>query len=78
MDPNKANRWNIDIDWETGFRFTINKSISAIINIHLIYDDNIKFTVNEIVDGVEITKQKPILQFKESLGITFLYNFATK
>lgn len=78
MDPNKANRWNIDIDWETGFKFTINKSISAIINIHLIYDDNIKFTVKEIVDGVEITKQKPILQFKESLGITFLYNFATK
>ena len=78
MDPNKANRWNIDIDWESGFKFTINKSISAIINIHLIYDDNIKFTVKEIVDGVEITKQKPILQFKESLGITFLYNFATK
>ncbi len=78
MDPNKSNRWNIDIDWETGIKFTINKQISAIINIHMIYDDNIKFTVNEIVDGKEITKQKPILQFKESLGISFLYKFATK
>lgn len=78
MDPNKANRWNIDVDWETGVRFTINKQISAIINIHLIYDDNIKFTITEIVDGTEITKQSPILQFKESLGISFLYKFATK
>ena len=78
MDPNKSNRWNIDVDWETGIKFTINKQISAIINIHLIYDDNIKFSITEIVDGAEITKQKPILQFKESLGISFLYKFATK
>ena len=78
MDPNKSNRWNIDVDWETGIKFTINKQISAIINIHLIYDDNIKFSITEIVDGTEITKQKPILQFKESLGISFLYKFATK
>lgn len=78
MDPNKSNRWNIDVDWETGIKFTINKQISAIINIHLIYDDNIKFSITEIIDGIEITKQKPILQFKESLGISFLYKFATK
>lgn len=77
MDPNKSNRWNIDVDWETGVKFTINKQISAIINIHLIYDDNIKFSIPEIVDGVEIIKQKPILQFKESLGISFLYKFVT-
>ncbi len=78
MDPNKANRWNIDVDWETGVKFTINKQISATLHIHMIYDDNIKFTVTEVVDGKEITKQKPILQFKESLGISFLYKFATK
>ena len=78
MDPNRSNRWNIDVDWETGIKFTINKQISAIINIHLIYDDNIKFSVIEIINGSEITKQKPILQFKESLGISFLYKFATK
>lgn len=77
MDPNKSNRWNIDVDWETGIKFTINKQISAIINIHLIYDDNIKFTITEVVDGVEVTKQSSILQFKESLGISFLYKFAT-
>lgn len=77
MDPNKANRWNIDVDWETGMKFVINKRISAIIDVHLIYDDNIKFTITEMVDGVEVTKQSPILQFKESLGITFLYKFAT-
>ena len=77
MDPNRSNRWNIDVDWETGIKFTINKQISTIINIHLIYDDNIKFTITEVVDGKEITKQSPILQFKESLGISFLYKFAT-
>lgn len=77
MDSNKSNRWNIDVDWETGVKFTINKQVSAIINIHLIYDDNIKFTITEIVDGTEITKQSPILQFKETLGISFLYKFAT-
>ncbi|MBQ8222647.1 MAG: DUF3078 domain-containing protein [Bacteroidales bacterium] len=77
MDPNKSNRWNIDVDWETGLRFTINEHISAVINIHLIYDDNIRFAVTEIIDGTEITKQIPILQFKESLGISFLYKFAT-
>ncbi len=78
MDTNKSNRWNIDIDWETGVQFIINKRISAIVNIHLIYDDNIKFSITEVIDGVEVTQQKPILQFKESLGISFLYNFATK
>ncbi|MBO7459373.1 MAG: DUF3078 domain-containing protein [Bacteroidales bacterium] len=68
MDVNRANRWNIDVDWETGVKFTISKSISTIINVHLIYDDNVKFTVDDT--------QKPILQFKESLGISFLYKFA--
>ena len=78
MDPNRSNRWNIDVDWESGVKFTINKQISALLNIHIIYDDNVKFTVTEIIDGTEIIKQKPILQFKESLGISFLYKFATK
>lgn len=78
MDPNRSNRWNIDVDWESGVKFTINKQISATLHIHMIYDDNIKFAITEIIDGKEITKQKPILQFKESLGISFLYKFATK
>ncbi len=68
MDANRANRWNIDVDWETGIKFTISKCISTIINVHMIYDDNVKFTIDD--------KQKSILQFKESLGITFLYKFA--
>ena len=68
MDVNRANRWNIDVDWETGIKFTISKSVSTIINVHIIYDDNVKFTIDD--------KQKPILQFKESIGINFLYKFA--
>ncbi len=69
MDSNRANRWNIDVDWETGIKFTISKYVSTIINVHIIYDDNVKFNI----DG----RLKPILQFKESLGISFLYKFAT-
>ena len=69
MDVNRANRWNIDVDWETGIKFTISKYVSTVINVHLIYDDNVKFTIDD--------RQKPILQFKESLGISFLYKFAT-
>ena len=69
MDSNRANRWNIDVDWETGVKFNISKYVSTVINVHMIYDDNVKFTIDD--------KQKPILQFKESLGISFLYNFAT-
>ena len=68
MDVNRSNRWNIDVDWETGIKFTINKRVSTIINVHLIYDDNVRFTIDD--------RQKPILQFKESFGITFLYKFA--
>ena len=68
MDVNRSNRWNIDVDWETGIKFTISKSISTIINVHMIYDDNVKFVIDD--------RQKPILQLKESLGITFLYKFA--
>ncbi len=68
MDANPANRWNIDVDWETGIKFNISKSLATVINIHLIYDDNIKFTIDN--------KQKSILQFKESVGINFLYKFA--
>jgi len=76
IDANISNRWNIDVDWESGLKFVISKRISTIINIHLVYDDNVRFTVTEVVNGVEVTKQKPILQFKESLGISFLFNFA--
>lgn len=76
LDPNKSNRWNIDVDWETGLKMTVSKRISTIVNIHIIYDDNIKFAVTEFEGGIEVTKHRPILQFKESLGITFLYKFA--
>jgi len=69
MDANRANRWNIDVDWETGIKFNISKYVSTIINVHMIYDDNVKFLVDD--------KEKAILQFKESLGISFLYKFAT-
>lgn len=77
LDQNRSNRWNIDIDWETGLTMFISKRISTILNVHLMYDDNVKFSVTEIEDGIEVTKQRPLIQFKESLGITILYKFAT-
>ena len=77
LDSNKSNRWNIDVNWETGLTFIFNKRISTVVNIHLIYDDNILFPYTETIDGETVSGQRPRLQLKESLGVTFLYNFAT-
>lgn len=76
MDQNRSNRWNIDVDWESGLTLHVNKRISTVFNVHLVYDDNVEFEYTENVDGVEVTKQRPELQFKESFGISFLYKFA--
>jgi len=39
-DPNKTNRKNFDIDWQTGIDFKVNDFLAVSIFTHLIYDDN--------------------------------------
>ena len=72
------NPQNIDVDWE----FLLDKKISWFftirLNLHLIYDDDIKFTVFDadnqpviLPDGSE--KKSPKVQFKEFIGLSLLF-----
>jgi hypothetical protein len=69
-DPNKSNRKNIDVNWETVIDMKINKFLSASITTQLIYDDDIK--IDSDGDG---TPNGPRTQFKEILGIGLSYKF---
>lgn len=69
-------RVKIDLNWENTVNFVINKSISAILFVHLKYDHNTTFPVYETIEGVEtIVDNIPKLQFKESLGIALVHKF---
>lgn len=41
-DPNKPNRKNFDVDWQTRITFGVNDWLSASLFVHLIYDNDIK------------------------------------
>jgi len=56
------NPLNIDVDWQMLINMKVNKWLSASINLHLIYDDDIKTTKDNIERG-------PAVQFKEVFGI---------
>jgi hypothetical protein len=62
------NPQNIDVGWETLITMKVNKYISATLNTHLIYDDDIDITT-------DTGKKRPRTQFKEVLGIGFSYKF---
>lgn len=69
-------RMKIDVNWENTINFIINKSISAILFVHLKYDHNTTFPVYETIEGVEtVVDNIPKLQFKESLGIALIHKF---
>lgn len=74
LDDNLANRWNIDLDWETSVNFTINKYFQTVLFLHLKYDHDINIQQFEIVDGQRIiTSEGPRLQLKESIGVGLMY-----
>ena len=69
-------RVKIDINWENTINFVINKSISAILFVHLKYDHNTTFPVYETIEDVEtVVDNIPKLQIKESLGIALIHKF---
>lgn len=68
------NPQNIDVSWETQIAFKVNKYISANLNTHLLYDDDIKIAVDKNNDGI-IEASGPRVQFKEILGVGFSYKF---
>ena len=62
----------IDIDFENRIRFKINKNLSANLNTHIIYDEDILFDI-EPEDGEPY--QGPRTQFKEIFNIGFSQTF---
>jgi hypothetical protein len=66
---------NIDVNWQVLLVMKISKYISSNISTHLIYDHDIKFPKTVEKNGEEITKNVPLLQFKEILSIGLSYKF---
>ena len=60
---------NIVVNWDLLISMKVNKFLSATVSTSLKYDDDVKI-IRE--DG---TKGGPKVQFKETLGIGFAYNF---
>jgi len=76
FDPVKANRWNIDIDWETWVDMKINKFFVASAYFHVIYDHDIKIPVYDVVDGVRTKVGETInLQLKQNYGLGIAFKF---
>jgi len=63
------NPQNVDVDWKMSINMKINDYLSANLNTHLIYDDDIKTTDDE---GNE---QGAKVQFKEVFGVGLTYKF---
>jgi hypothetical protein len=71
---------NVDVDWEMITTMNINWFTELRLNIHLIYDDDTKLPVydnenNPVTDINGIQKKAPMVQFKEYLGLSFVFKF---
>lgn len=74
------NPLNVDVDWEMNLEKRINWYFTINLNLHVIYDDDIKFPVmDENDDPVKLPdgsiKKVPKMQFKEFVGLTFSFKF---
>lgn len=71
---------NIDVDWEMLLDRKISWFFTIRLNLHLIYDDNVRFTVLDSEDQPVLNpdgseKKVAKAQFKEFLGLTLLFQF---
>lgn len=62
------NPQNIDVDSELALRMKINDYLTTVLNLNILYDDDIRITD---ADG----RTGPRTQFKEVLGVGFTYKF---
>jgi len=75
-DYRPDNRWNIDVDWETLFDFTINRYFVANLYLHMIYDDDVKVPEYEIVEGSRVkVGETAKLQVKQNYGFGLAFKF---
>lgn len=71
---------NIDVDWEIEIEKKLSYYFTIMLNLHMIYDDDVLFPVldedNEPVILPDGSVYKvPKLQFKQFLGLSFLFKF---
>lgn len=70
---------NVDVDWEVIATTSLNWFTDLRLNVHLIYDDNTLLPVydhGEPVLGIDGKQKKaPMVQFKELLGVSFVFRF---
>lgn len=76
-DPNKPNRKNFDVDWQTGIDMKVNSWLSASLFTHVIYDQDILIPVDRSGDG-QIDGSGPRTQFRQVLSIGLAYRFEKK
>jgi len=75
LEENPDKRWQIDMDWNNALSFKINKYFSTVLLVQLKYDPNALFPVFKNIDGINTAiSEKSRLQWKQSLGVSFLYN----
>jgi hypothetical protein len=74
-DPIKAQRANIDVNWENLILIKANKWLTTSIFTNLIYDNDVQVPVKRVVDGKEVIGTGPRMQFKEVLGIGLSVKF---
>ncbi|PCH49740.1 MAG: hypothetical protein COC22_06295 [Flavobacteriaceae bacterium] len=68
------NYGNIDVNWELNFDLTINKYVTANVGSQILFDDDVKHKEDLNNDG-ELDILGPKVQFKQLLGVGFLYAF---
>lgn len=68
---------HIDCDVETGFNFTINEYLSALIKVNLLFDDDIKYQESYIdADGNAATRERGArAQWKELFGFGLAFKW---
>jgi hypothetical protein len=76
FDPEKSNRWNIDVNWESWLDIQINRFFVASAYFHIIYDHDIKIPVFEVVSGERTKVGETInLQLKQNYGLGIAFKF---
>ena len=74
------NPQNIDVDWEMIFQTNLNWFTDVRLNTHLIFDDDTRTLVfdkdkNPVMGNDGIQKKTARVQFKELLGLSFIFRF---
>jgi len=70
----------VDVDWEILMEQQVNWFFTIRLNLHFIYDDDVRFTVYDDSDTAILLpdgsiKKEARLQFKEFIGLSLNFKF---